>query len=94
MTNDYLNNFENMMSNIYFGSFKIIAIILVALLIFSLIMLMIGCLIKSQKIKSKFLIVVPSLIIGNILFITLYLGTIKKYNLKYSVSFTKALQKS
>ena len=71
MTNDYLNNFENMMSNIYFGSFKIIAIILVALLIFSLIMLMIGCLIKSQKIKSKFLIVVPSLIIGNILFITL-----------------------
>lgn len=71
MINDYLNNFENIMSNIYFGSFKIITIILVVLLIFSLIMLMIGCLIKSQKIKSKFLIVVPSLLLGNIFFITL-----------------------
>ena len=45
---------------------KVIVIILTALLIFSLIMLAIGCLIKSQKIKSKFLIVVPSLILGNI----------------------------
>lgn len=66
-----LNNFENIVSSILFMSFKIIAIILTILLIFSLIMLGIGCLIKSQKIKSKFLIAVPTLIIGNIVFLSL-----------------------
>lgn len=71
MANDYMNNFENMMSDIYFISFKAILILLVSLLIFSLIMLMLGCLIKSQKIKSKFLIIVPGLLLGNIFFITL-----------------------
>lgn len=71
MVNDYINNFENMMSDIYFISFKAILIVLVSLLIFSLLMLCFGCLIKSQKIKSKFLIVVPSLLLGNIFFITL-----------------------
>ena len=71
MANDYLNNFENVMSDIYFISFKVILIVLVSSLIFSLLMLGLGCLIKSQKIKSKFLIVVPSLLLGNIFFITL-----------------------
>ena len=66
MIYEYMNNFENAVSSIFFVSFKVIVIILTALLIFSLIMLAIGCLIKSQKIKSKFLIVVPSLILGNI----------------------------
>lgn len=71
MPNDYLNNFENIVSSIFFVSFKIIVIILTVLLIFSLIMLAIGCLIKSQKIKSKFLVTIPTLLIVNILFLAI-----------------------
>ena len=71
MINDYINNFENVVSSIFFVSFKIIVIVLMGLLILSLIFLAIGCLIKSQKIKSKFLIVAPCLLLGNIFFILL-----------------------
>lgn len=71
MVNNYINNFENIISAVFFMGFKVILIALVALLIFSLIMLAIGCLIKSQKIKSKFLIIVPGLFLGNILFLAL-----------------------
>ena len=71
MINDYINNFENIISSIFFVGFKVILIILVSLLIFSLIMLAIGCVIKSQKIKSKFLMIVPGLFLGNILFLIL-----------------------
>lgn len=71
MPEDYISNMENMLSNILFASFKVIVIILAVLLILSLIMLAIGCLIKSQKIKSKFLLVVPSLLIGSIFFLSL-----------------------
>lgn len=71
MIDTYINNFQNIVSSILFVSFKTIVIILVSLLILSLIMLAIGCLIKSQKIKSKFLIVVPSLLLGNILFLAI-----------------------
>ncbi|MCI8344589.1 MAG: hypothetical protein HFJ42_01170 [Clostridia bacterium] len=71
MINDYINNFENIISAIFFVGFKVILIILVSLLIFSLIMLAIGCVIKSQKIKSKFLMIVPGLFLGNILFLIL-----------------------
>lgn len=69
MLNEYMNNFQDIVSSILFVGFKITLIILVELLVLSLIMLAIGCLIKSQKIKSKFLIVVPSLLVGNILFL-------------------------
>ena len=71
MPEDYIDNMQNMISSILFVSFKVIVIILAILLILSLIMLAIGCLIKSQKIKSKFLIAVPSLIIGTVLFLAL-----------------------
>ncbi len=71
MLNDYMNNFENIVSSIFFASFKYISIFLVIILIISLILLAIGCLIKSQKIKSKFLITVPSLILALILFLSL-----------------------
>ena len=64
MLNDYMNNFNNIVSNILFVGFKVILIILVGLLIFSLILLAIGCVIKSQKIKSKFLILVPGLLVS------------------------------
>ena len=71
MTEEYITNFENTISNILFISFKWIVIYLTILLIFSLIMLGIGCLIKSQKIKSKFLIVIPSLICGTAFFLSI-----------------------
>lgn len=71
MPTDYISNFENVVSSIFFVSFKIIVVILAILLMLSLIMLAIGCLIKSQKIKSKFLVVVPSLVLGNIFFLAL-----------------------
>ena len=67
----YINNFENMLSTIFFASFKVIVITLTILLILSLIILAIGCLIKSQKIKSSFLKIVPSLIIGIIFLLSL-----------------------
>ena len=71
MLDDYMNNFETVVSSIYFVSFKVVVIVLTILLIFTLIMLAIGCLIKSQKIKSKFLIAVPSMLIVIIFFLSL-----------------------
>lgn len=71
MLDNYINNFGNMLSTIFFASFKVIVITLTILLILSLIMLAIGCLIKSQKIKAKFLKVIPSLILGIIFVLSL-----------------------
>lgn len=71
MLYSYMNNIENIVSSTLFIGFKITLIILVSLLIISLILLAIGCLIKSQKMKSKFLIVVPSLLIGIIFFLSI-----------------------
>lgn len=71
MLDNYINNFENIVSSIFFVGFKVIVIILVSLLILSLIMLIIGCLIKSQKIKSKFLVIVPSLLLVTIFFLAI-----------------------
>lgn len=71
MPTDYMNNIQNIVSSILFTGFKGIVIILVSLLIISLVMLAIGCLIKSQKIKSKFLIAVPSLLLVNIFFLAI-----------------------
>ena len=71
MLDNYINNFQKIVSSIFFVGFKVIVIILVSLLFLSLIMLAIGCLIKSQKIKSRFLIVVPKLLIINILFLSI-----------------------
>lgn len=71
MLDDYMSNFQNIVSSIFFVGFKGVLIILTALLIFSLIMLTIGCLIKSQKIKSKFLVVVPGILLAIIFFLAL-----------------------
>ena len=71
MLDSYMNNIENIVSSTLFIGFKITLIILVSLLIISLMLLAIGCLIKSQKIKSKFLIAVPSLLIGIIFFLSI-----------------------
>lgn len=71
MINSYINNFENTMVFIFFTSFKVILIVCVTLQILSLMLLILGCLIKSQKIKSKFLIVVPGLLGLNIIILFL-----------------------
>ena len=71
MPTEYINNFQEMLSSILFVSFKVIVIVLTILLILSLIILAIGCLIKSQKIKTKFLLVVPGLLVGNIILLSL-----------------------
>ena len=71
MESEILNNFENIVSIILFEGFKWGVILLAVLLIFSLSMLGVGCLIKSQKIKSKFLKAVPVMIIGNVFFLAI-----------------------
>lgn len=71
MLDDYMNNFENIVSSVLFLAFKVILIILVILLILSLVMLGIGCLIKSQKIKSKFLTSTLCLFVSDIVFLLL-----------------------
>ncbi len=71
MLESYMNNFESILSTMFFASFKIILIILIILLIISLLMLAVACLIKSQNLKSKFLIVVPSLLVGTIFLLAL-----------------------
>jgi len=68
MLEDYINNFNVFFINTLFFCFKYAVIIFVILLILSLILLTVGLLIQSQKIKSKFLIVVPSLL-ATIIFI-------------------------
>lgn len=71
MLDSYMNNFNNLISSALFIAFKVTLIILVSLLIISLIFLALGCLIKSQKIKSKFLMVVPYLLLGIIFFLAI-----------------------
>lgn len=61
MLDNYINNINVFFINALFFCFKYTIIIFVILLILSFIILTVGLLIKSQKIKSKFLIVVPSL---------------------------------
>ncbi len=81
MQDYYIDNMKNLISSICFVCFKGMVIFLTILLIYSLIMLAIGCLIKSQKIKSKFLIAVPSFLLGN--FFLLLLPYIAQYIKNY-----------
>ena len=64
MLNNYIFNFETIISNFLFYSFKYTLLLIAIFLIVSLIFLMIGCIIKSQKIKSKFLKIVPGLLVS------------------------------
>lgn len=64
MLEDYMNNVENITTNILFIAFIVILLLLVTSLIISLLLLIIGCFIKSQTLKSKFLKAVPILLIG------------------------------
>lgn len=71
MINNYINNFENIMSTFLFYGFKYTLLLLVVILISSLILLMIGCIIKSQTIKSKFIKIVQSLLLSLIFLLLL-----------------------
>ena len=71
MLDNYINNINVFLINELFFCFKYAVITFVTLLILSLILLTVGLLIKSQKLKSKFLIVVPLLIIANIFILAL-----------------------
>ena len=64
MLNNYIYNFETIISNFLFYSFKYTLLLIAIFLIVPLIFLMIGCIIKSQKIKSKFLKIVPGLLVS------------------------------
>ena len=64
MLDNYINNFNSITSTFLYQGFIVILHILALLLIISLIILIIGCLVKSQKIKDKFLSVIPGLILG------------------------------
>ena len=54
MFEDYMNNFNNIITSFFYIAFISILVLLVIL----------GCLIKSQTLKSKFLKTVPFLMIG------------------------------
>ena len=69
MLEDYMNNFENIVTEVLFMAFTIVLAILCAVLIISLLLLILGCIIKSQTLKSKFLKSVPILLIGIIFFL-------------------------
>lgn len=71
MIDNYINNFNALFSNALFFCFKYAVVLLTSILLLSLIVFAIGCLIKSQKIKSKFLVTIPTLIVGEILLLAL-----------------------
>lgn len=71
MINNYINNFQSIISTFLFYGFKYTLHLLVVILILSLIFLMIGCIIKSQTIKSKFIKIVPSLLLSLIFLLLL-----------------------
>lgn len=71
MINNYINNFQSIISIFLFYGFKYTLLLLVIILILSLILLMIGCIIKSQTIKSKFIKIVPSLLLSLIFLLLL-----------------------
>ena len=66
MLNNYINNFETTISAILFYGFKYTLLLLVILLILSLILLIVGCIIKS-----KFLKIVPGLLLSLIFLLLL-----------------------
>ena len=81
MSNTYVNNIESMISYLLFIIFKYALILITIFTILSLILLIIGCLIKSKTIKLKFLKIVPDLLISLIFLLLLPYLYIKFKNL-------------
>lgn len=55
MIDEYITNINSIGMEVLFFLFKISLVIITLILIVSLVLLIIGCLIKSQKIKIRFL---------------------------------------
>lgn len=55
MIDEYINNINTIGTEVLFFLFKLSTILLTVSLMLSLIMLIVGCLIKSQKLKISFL---------------------------------------
>ena len=81
MSDTYVNNIENMISYLFFIIFKYALILITIFTILSLILLIIGCLIRSKNIKSRFLKIVPDLLISLIFLLLLPYLFIKFKNL-------------
>ena len=64
MIENYMNNFENIVTSIIFIGLLSVIFMLLIVLVISLLLLILGCIIKSQTLKSKFLKSVPVLLIG------------------------------
>ena len=64
MVENYMNNFENIVTSILFIGFLSVLFMLLVVLVISLLLLILGCIIKSQTLKAKFLKSVPILFIG------------------------------
>ena len=71
MIENYMNNFENIVTSIIFIGFLSVIFMLLIVLVISLLLLILGCIIKSQTLKTKFLTAVPILLIGIIFVMTL-----------------------
>lgn len=63
MFNNYIDTLEEIETKVLFFLFKYSVIVLSFILIISLILLIIGCLIKSQKIRMRFISISIFLII-------------------------------
>ena len=64
MVENYMSNFENIVTEFLFMDFIIVLAILVVVLIISLLLLIFGCIIKSQTLKSKLLKSIPIFLFG------------------------------
>ena len=71
MIENYMNNFENIVTSIIFIGFLSVIFMLLIVLVISLLLLILGCIIKSQTLKTKFLKSVPILLIGIIFVMSL-----------------------
>ena len=78
---NYIENINNTMSAVWFYAFITTITVLTIILIISLLCLIIGCLIKSQKIKSNFLkaAIYILLILGFILVIPYIIVAFKSF---------------
>ena len=68
---EYIDSITRLGNEVLFFLFKISVIVITALLIFSLIMLIAGCVLKSQKLRSKYLKASISLLVSLVILLLL-----------------------
>jgi len=69
--NEYMESITRLGNEVLFFLFKISVVVITILLIFSLVMLIIGCVFKSQKLRSKYLKSSISLLISLVILLLL-----------------------